>query len=153
MPDEKLPLILHPSSGLARVGLQGGRIVAEMVDGALALSRAAKKAKKPSIEQLSALAAAHLAKMAQTQPTAAATVKPTVPILLFKIGEHEFYESDYRQILLWAGALEMEAETVIERLLKKPEKDEDKAKGTQFSNGRIVQLGWDMGFLPLVAFE
>jgi hypothetical protein len=35
MADEKLPLILHPGSGLVQVGPQGGRILAEMVDGAL----------------------------------------------------------------------------------------------------------------------
>jgi hypothetical protein len=35
MADEKLPLILHPGSGLVQVGPLGGRILAEMVDGAL----------------------------------------------------------------------------------------------------------------------
>jgi hypothetical protein len=39
MPDEKLPLILSPGSGLALVRPQGGRIVREMVDGALASAR------------------------------------------------------------------------------------------------------------------
>jgi hypothetical protein len=39
MPDEKLPLILSPGSGLALVRPQGGRIVREMVDGALANAR------------------------------------------------------------------------------------------------------------------
>ena len=32
-------LVLHPGSGLAQVGQQGGRVMAEMVSGALALSR------------------------------------------------------------------------------------------------------------------
>jgi|GEM_PF-5635142 len=36
--NENLPLILHPGSGLALVKPQGGRIVTEMVGGALALS-------------------------------------------------------------------------------------------------------------------
>ncbi|MEQ1935122.1 MAG: hypothetical protein ABL962_14780 [Fimbriimonadaceae bacterium] len=39
MPDEKLPLILHPGSGLATAGPQSERILSEMVTEALALSR------------------------------------------------------------------------------------------------------------------
>ncbi|MEQ1935121.1 MAG: hypothetical protein ABL962_14775, partial [Fimbriimonadaceae bacterium] len=42
MPDEKLPLIVHHGSGLATVGPQSGRIVAEMVSEALVLSRASE---------------------------------------------------------------------------------------------------------------
>jgi|GEM_PF-2363813 len=39
MPEDKLPIIPHSGSGLVQTGSQGGRIVAEMVSGALALSR------------------------------------------------------------------------------------------------------------------
>jgi Leucine-rich repeat (LRR) protein len=40
MSDEKLPLTLHSGSALVQIGPQGGRILAEMVNGALVLSRA-----------------------------------------------------------------------------------------------------------------
>lgn len=39
MPDENLPIISHAGSSLAQTGAQGGRIIAEMVSGALTLSR------------------------------------------------------------------------------------------------------------------
>ena len=86
MADEKLPLTLHSGSGLAQIGSQGGRILAEMVNGALVLSR--------------------------TTGSSAALMRR------FRIGEHELCEPDYQQILVWAKALELVAETVIERLLK-----------------------------------
>jgi len=40
MADEKLPLTLHSGSGLVQIGPQGGRILEEMVNSALVLSRA-----------------------------------------------------------------------------------------------------------------
>ncbi len=42
MPDDKLPLILHPGSGLALIEPQGGRIISEMVNDVLSRSRAAE---------------------------------------------------------------------------------------------------------------
>jgi hypothetical protein len=122
MPNENLPLIVHSGSGLARVGPQGGRIVAEMVSGALALSREA--------EAISA---------------------GLVP--RFKIGEHVFCEPDYQQVLLWAKALKLTPETVIDRLVNKAEGQFERRKETRFENGRIIKLDWDMRFLPLESFE
>ena len=88
MPDEKLTL--HPDNGLALEGPHGGRIVAEMLGGALELARAAQNG---------------------------VALAPR-----FSIGEHVFCEPDYRQILLWAKALELEPEAVVERLLTEPER-------------------------------
>lgn len=91
MPNEKLPLIPHPDSSLAHVGPHSGRIVAEMVGGALALSRSA--------EALSKLAPASQSN--------------------FKVGDFELAEPDYRQILLWAKSLNMEPVAVIAALKAK----------------------------------
>jgi hypothetical protein len=71
---------------------------------------------------------------------------------LRKIGEHEWCEPDYRQILLWAEALELEPEEVIGRLTGTAPLD-DSWEPTSFRNGRIVKLNWDLDLLPLGAFE
>jgi hypothetical protein len=67
---------------------------------------------------------------------------------LFKIGEYEWCEPDYRQILLWAGSLTLEPEEVIRRLLNPlyPR------NGSEFREGRIVKLIWDFDLLPLQDF-
>lgn len=71
----------------------------------------------------------------------------------FNIGEHQFCEPDYRQILLWAEALELEPLTVIERLLSGPDGDGYRDSHSQFENGRIIKLRWDMTLLPIEHFE
>lgn len=121
MADEKLPLTLHSGSGLVQIGPQGGRILAEMVNGALALSRTAES-------------------------SGALTRR-------FRIGAHELCEPDYQQILLWTKALELEPETVIERLLADQKGQPRQDLVTLILNGRIIKLGWDMHLLPLVSFE
>lgn len=89
MSPEDFPLVHQLGSSLVAAGLSGGRIVAEMMRGALALSRVDAKAEAALVPR-------------------------------FKIGEHEFCEPDYRQILLWAESLEMGLEMVVERLMKTP---------------------------------
>jgi hypothetical protein len=121
MPDEKESLILRPGRGLARVGPLGGRIVAEMVSGALALSWSAK------------------------------TSTELVPC--FRIGEHIFCEPDYQQILLWAKAMELGPNEMIDLLLAAPNDYAQRQDSTQFANGRIIKLGWDISLLPLGDFE
>ena len=96
---------------------------------------------------------------------------------LFKIGEYEWCEPDYRQILIWAEALDLEPEEVIRRLLnerslfwtwsgtgdsvKFSDPDPQESGGnhyryeneTAFQNGRLVSLNWDFDLLPLAVFE
>ena len=77
---------------------------------------------------------------------------------LRKIGEYEWCEPDYRQILLWAEALGLEPEEVIRRLLDRrtlhmPERDRTVFQETVFENGRIVKLNWDLNLLPISNFE
>jgi hypothetical protein len=54
--DANSSLIVHPSSGLARVGLRDGRIVAEMVSEALALSQASRNDASPALSLNQSLA-------------------------------------------------------------------------------------------------
>ena len=77
---------------------------------------------------------------------------------LFKIGEYEWCEPDYRQILLWATALALEPEEVIRRLvdrrtLHRPQMDSRVYQETVFENGRIVKLNWDFDLLPCADFQ
>ena len=76
----------------------------------------------------------------------------------FRIGDYEWCEPDYRQILMWAKALNLKPETVMERMFA-----ELKCVGrhsgwnheytTQCANGRIIRLGWRIGLLPFKCFE
>ena len=78
---------------------------------------------------------------------------------LRKIGEYEWCEPDYRQILLWAEQLALEPEEVIRRLLDTTSLSWDLVEGqedwqpTTFCDGRIVKLNWDLELLPLKVFE
>ncbi len=121
MANDQLTLIPHSGSSLSQIGPRGGQILAEMVNGALALSRG--------------------------------TGSDTRLTRRFRIGDHELCEPDYQQILLWAKAMEMVPETVIERLLKVRKYNTGKGNGTAFENGRIIKLAWDMALLPLDSFE
>jgi len=96
---------------------------------------------------------------------------------LFKLGEYEWCEPDFRQILLWAEQLALEPEEVIRRLLdersakpipsdlramsREAGNDPDDTEGimfkiwptTLFRDGRIVKLNWDCDLLPLSDFR
>jgi Leucine-rich repeat (LRR) protein len=79
----------------------------------------------------------------------------------YKIGEHVFCEPDYRQILLWAGSLQLEPLTVIERLLAEPDETvsswwtpEYKSHfKTHFVNGRIVSIYLNGAVIALESLE
>ena len=71
----------------------------------------------------------------------------------FFIGEQAFCEPDYQQIMLWAEALKLEPEAVLERLLAEPKESWQEQHKTQITNGRIIKLGWDISLLPLKDFE
>ncbi len=119
--DNHISLIIPPSSGLSHVRQQGGRILSEMVSQAKAEARKVA-ARSKSIEQQNR----------------------------FKLGEHEFCEPDYQQILQWAQALKMEPLEVVRRLIFKFAKLD--AADTDYKNGRIIGLGWDFFKLPLRSF-
>ena len=72
----------------------------------------------------------------------------------FPLGEYEFCEPDYRQILLWAQALGLEPEEVIHRLENpSPDSLEKEPIGFHVDNGAIVSLLWNFELLPLAIFE
>ena len=67
----------------------------------------------------------------------------------FRIGSHEFRDPDYRQIMVWAKALDLEPGVLVERLginaVDKPT--------LVVEDGAIVSLGWDFDLLPILHFE
>lgn len=74
----------------------------------------------------------------------------------FRIGNYEFRDPDYRQILLWAEALKLDPIIVVQRLeCACLELDEDQGGTISFrvENGAIISAVWDFGSLPLARFE
>ena len=71
----------------------------------------------------------------------------------FRIGQHEWCEPDYRQILIWAEALKLKPEEVIERLLKGRRRADESWRETRFENGRLLKIHWDADLLPLNDFQ
>lgn len=128
MPEDANPsLITQPDSGLARVAPQGGGIVAAMVSEALAQSRQ------------------------EVGTSLVATSGALLP--KFRIGDYEWCEPDYQQILLWANALKIKPETVIDRLLIVENSEDGQRLKTQFKNGRIINICWDAVLLPIKSLE
>jgi len=75
---------------------------------------------------------------------------------LFRIGDYEFCDPDYRQILILAKALRLKPNEVLERLLR-TEIDVGSGGGVikklEIVNGHIVKLVWDFELLPIPVFE
>ena len=74
----------------------------------------------------------------------------------FRIGNDEFCDPDYRQILLWAKALELEPEDVVQRLRSRAwesAEEEEEEYAFEVENGAIISLVWDFDLLPLTVFE
>lgn len=76
----------------------------------------------------------------------------------FKIGAYEWCEPDYRQLLVWAKALNFEPEEVIYRLLEGKMKGLAQSVATEwtktvFADGRLLRLNWSFDLLPLESFE
>jgi hypothetical protein len=85
---------------------------------------------------------------------ALADEKQTAPaVAKFRIGDYEWCEPDYRQILLWAKALRVKPEVFIERLRTGTRLTGEPWKETRFSGGRLVGINWDFPLLPLENLE
>lgn len=140
--DEKLPLILHPGSGLALVKPQGGRIVAEMVSGALALSRTAENASEALVPRF------RIDEHEFCEPdyrqiliwTKALGIEPQTMIERLLTAPESRIGKVRRRFARRLG-------------LAEPENTRDEEARTQFVGGRIVQLGWNIELLPLESFE
>ena len=71
----------------------------------------------------------------------------------FKIGAYEWCEPEYRQILVWARALALDPETVVERLARERASSFPDWGGTRFEGGRMMALQWNLDHLPLENFD
>lgn len=85
----------------------------------------------------------------------------------WSIGKQSFFEPDYMQLMLWAAALEMDPEELVERLEKPVELLVNQigafgytATGriklghhSTFVNGRLINICWNLEEFPVVAFE
>jgi hypothetical protein len=71
----------------------------------------------------------------------------------FRIGEYEWCEPDYRQILIWANVLALEPEEVIGRLLQGQRPEGVPWAESVFADGRLIKLNWDLNLLPLDRFQ
>ena len=72
------------------------------------------------------------------------------PSRKFRIGDYEWREPDHQQILLWAKALGMEPQEVVQRLLTGKSQNWN---DTIFADGSLVKVNWDFELLPIEMFE
>jgi Leucine-rich repeat (LRR) protein len=68
----------------------------------------------------------------------------------FRIGDFEFCEPDFRQILIWAKALEISPQSLIQEFEEISNDHDTKFK---IEDGSIVSLAWDFARLPMVKIE
>jgi hypothetical protein len=73
----------------------------------------------------------------------------------FRIGNYEFREPDYGQILLWAKTLEIDPEVLVQTLEKTPFTCNSIREKVIFTveKGAIASLSWDVAALPLKKFD
>ena len=73
---------------------------------------------------------------------------------LHRVGKYEFREPDYRQILIWAKALDLEPVEIVKRIEEGHSDDSyEWTPALRVENGVIVSLTWDFDLLPLVEFQ
>lgn len=72
---------------------------------------------------------------------------------LFRVGDYDFCEPDYKQILLWAEALAFKPEVVVGHLQSfMPSEDQNIDFKFDVNAGRMVSLTWDFDKLPISKF-
>ena len=76
----------------------------------------------------------------------------------FRIGQYEWCEPDYQQIIIWAKALSLKPEEVVHRLLegKMPrfvQSGDAEWTKTVFADGKLRRLNWNFDLLPIESFE
>ena len=77
----------------------------------------------------------------------------------FRVGDYEFCDPDYRQILVWAEALKIDPEKLIRRLevisFERFDDDDNMEEIITFTveNGTIASLAWDFDALPITKFD
>lgn len=128
-----------------------------------------------AIEKIGAGPRGILSRMVSDALALARSQEKALTAARFRIGNYELRDPDYRQILLWAKALELEPAVIIERLessfceVKAAELEPagiierlessfcERGDGWRLTfrveNGSIVTLAWDFDLLPLSVFE
>ncbi len=91
--------------------------------------------------------------------TVASSREKALTSTLFRIGNYEFREPDYAQILLWAKALAIDPEALVKRLEKTSytfrdhEFSFENTTAFRVEKGAIVSLAWDCAALPVTSFD
>ena len=98
-----------------------------------------------------------MARMTQAWLAAAQPARGLVPAQRHTLGDHEFCSPDYAQLGLWARALNLSLETVLERLMSAtimlPWYSAKPDFGLQVVDGTIRTAVLDLKALPLRSFE
>ena len=109
-----------------------------------------------SLEKLGARPKAILDVMVSDALTLVQSQERVLAAARFCIGDYEFCDPDYRQILIWAKALRLEPDEVVKRLLR-TEIDVGRCgrvmQKLEIVNGHIVKLVWNFEILPIPVFE
>jgi hypothetical protein len=72
----------------------------------------------------------------------------------FRIGDYEWCEPDYRQIIFWAKSLNLNPSEMVRRLQNgKRNQGEYIYEKTEFDKGRLLKIHWDFDLLPLKNIE
>ncbi len=77
----------------------------------------------------------------------------------FRIGDHEFCDPDYRQILIWAASLGVTPEYFVGIVDVLPHESIDSQGRKHFDvslevgDGAIICLPWDLDFFPIHYFD
>ena len=98
-----------------------------------------------------------MARMTQAWLAAAQPARGLVPAQRHTLGDHEFCSPDYAQLGLWARALNLSLETVLERLMSAtimlPWNPDKPDFGLQVVDGTIRTAVLDLTALPLRSYE
>ena len=112
-----------------------------------------------SLAEVGAGARSILSSVVSDALTVARSREKAIAAARFQIGRYDFREPDYCQILIWAKALEIDPEALVQQLeatIYTPGHLWDGVVRTIFfrvHQGSIVSLAWDVSALPLRRFD
>ena len=75
------------------------------------------------------------------------------PVTLHRIGDYEFCDADFRQILLWAEQVGESPGYVVECFSRAENPRSDCSFSFEVVDGRILKLVWDLAAMPIDLFE
>lgn len=71
----------------------------------------------------------------------------------FRIGDYEFRDPDYRQILIWAKALGIAPEVFVSRVDRPFDVDSGILIEFKVEDGKIISMRWDFDIFPISSFQ